>query len=492
MQLINIHFLVLVGLALRLGVSFVSERINHADEIFQYLEQAHRLVFGYGYIPWEYRYGTRSWILPGFISVILFLCKSLGGDSPAIYIGAVQVVFCVLSISLIYSVYVLAREIGGETAAKLAALFTCFWYELLFFADKPNPEILGTYLIAAALAMVVSKTNSPSTLLFGLLAAVAVVLRIQYLPPIAVVAFFACVRWREHEIATSALTFFITLTVAGFIDYVTWGDFFASYYNNYLYNTVYGISKLFGTEPFSYYFKSLTIASAGVFAITGLLSLFKLEKTWLPLSVVASIILSHSLIPHKEYRFVFATIPMFLALLSICIADEGVRQRESIGKGMIGTAIMIMCFLSLMGLFSNLPWQERVVNRGLQVPLLAKEEILQAYLFLNKEPGLAAILDTSAEWFLTGGYYYLHRNIPIYSTEHLELSDDLHFYVSHIVCPTDEKHTPGFATLLKMKTLEIRRQINPPSRYALLGVDTKIVLQEGIDDKFTPTVKKRL
>ena len=38
------------------------------DEIFQTLEQAHRLAFGYGIVPWEFRAGARSWLLPGLLA----------------------------------------------------------------------------------------------------------------------------------------------------------------------------------------------------------------------------------------------------------------------------------------------------------------------------------------------------------------------------------------------------------------------------------------
>lgn len=43
-----VHVLAVAALALRLLVA--SEHINHPDELFQYLEQAHRLVYGYGFI----------------------------------------------------------------------------------------------------------------------------------------------------------------------------------------------------------------------------------------------------------------------------------------------------------------------------------------------------------------------------------------------------------------------------------------------------------
>jgi len=165
MRLTYIHCLALAGLVVRVGVALASDRIYHPDEIFQYMKQAHRLTFGYVYIPWEYRYGTRSWILPGFISSILFFCKGFQIDNPTVYTVIIKVVFCILSTSLIYSIYILAREIAGVEAGKLAATFTCFWYELVYFAHKPLPELLSTYLIAAALACTVLKPTKASLLL---------------------------------------------------------------------------------------------------------------------------------------------------------------------------------------------------------------------------------------------------------------------------------------------------------------------------------------
>jgi hypothetical protein len=476
MRFLNVHLLAFVGLLARLAASFVYERIDHPDEIFQYLEQAHRLTFGYGYVPWEYRFGTRSWIVPGSVSLVLAAFEAFGIDDPAIYRRAVQIVFCVLSVSLVYSGYIIAKEISGEMSGRLAGLFIAVWYELVYHAAKPNPEILASYLLLAALAVLVSKSPRANRPLFGVFAAGTVALRMQYLPAIAMMAFFACRHWGRQAIAAAALTFVLSLTAAGWFDYLTWGGFWLSYYNNYLYNAVYGISELFGTETVTYYVESLTAASLGVFAFTAALSFLRLEKTAVPLATLASIIIPHSLIPHKEYRFVFAAIPMFLILLAILLADERLLRRKQI----LFAAVLAVCCLSLVTMVRHPSWRER------------KDEILEAYLFLNKDPSVAAILNMYTGWHATGGYYYLHRNVPIYSSDHLGISDDLGLYVSHIICPLDAERIPGFSVLRRMKTLEIRRQTTPPGRYATLDIDNKNVLQAGVDDRFTPTVKNRL
>ena len=54
----GLAFLVLAAIALRLiPIVFVPSMV-WGDEIFQSSEQAHRLVFGYGLVPWEFQLGS--------------------------------------------------------------------------------------------------------------------------------------------------------------------------------------------------------------------------------------------------------------------------------------------------------------------------------------------------------------------------------------------------------------------------------------------------
>src|SRR5690349_20737819 len=55
-----VHCVAVAALVLRLMLAWRSDKISYPDVLFQYLEQAHRLVYGYGIIPWEYRFGTRN------------------------------------------------------------------------------------------------------------------------------------------------------------------------------------------------------------------------------------------------------------------------------------------------------------------------------------------------------------------------------------------------------------------------------------------------
>jgi hypothetical protein len=73
---------VLAGaLAIRFLVATVSPTVIWPDEIFQSLEQAHRLVWGFGLVPWEFRVGARSWLLPGFLAAVMRITAGLARGS---------------------------------------------------------------------------------------------------------------------------------------------------------------------------------------------------------------------------------------------------------------------------------------------------------------------------------------------------------------------------------------------------------------------------
>src|SRR5206468_8799513 len=94
--------------------------------------------------------------------------------------------------------------------------------------------------------------------------------------------------------------------------------------------------------------------------------------------------------------------------------------------------------ISLAGSRNRLPFQAMVYKN----PVFAKKDLLNAYLFLFKERDLYAILTMAGSgWTATGGYYYLHRNVPIYFKQDLEVNNVGNYlpYISHIICDTNEK-----------------------------------------------------
>ena len=148
-------------------------------------------------------------------------------------------------------------------------------------------------------------------------------------------------------------------------------------------------------------------------------------------------------------------------------------------------SIIVSFFLviSFLGALNKLPLSKKLYKNS----IFSQNELLKAYLYLFEEKDVHAILNF-APWSVTGGYYYLHQDIPIFSAEHFKLNDSRNNlpYISHIICPVYYKEISGFGTLVKFHKVEIRKQINPPSEYQKFPEDTKNVMQKGIDDKYVP------
>ena len=131
----------------RAAIALSGDFVLHPDEIMQYLEPAHRLVFGNGVTYWEYFYGARSWLVPGLVAGVLKLFDIVGLGQPAWYVGGVKLVFCAISLLIPAGMYFFARWHFGEPAARVALLMGAFWYELVGFAHKPMTEFVATALL---------------------------------------------------------------------------------------------------------------------------------------------------------------------------------------------------------------------------------------------------------------------------------------------------------------------------------------------------------
>src|SRR5260370_11377538 len=93
------------GTGIRAWLSLHDDGIYWPDEIYQSLEPAHRLAFGYGMIAWEFVEGARSWLLPGALAGLLKVSAQLGLDSPREYLWLVRLLFSALSLLLAFGNY---------------------------------------------------------------------------------------------------------------------------------------------------------------------------------------------------------------------------------------------------------------------------------------------------------------------------------------------------------------------------------------------------
>lgn len=412
--------LVLLSIGLRLIPVLFVPSLNWDDEIFQAAEPAHRLVFGYGIVPWEFQLGMRSWILPGTIAGLMELSR-LVGDGPSYYLPLTATAFALLASAPIVCCFLWARRWYGPLPALAAALAVAVSPDLVYFGGRALTEVvaahvlvIGCWLLDPGYPVTSRRRLFAAGLLFGLVC----LLRIQLGPAVAILALWPLWRtWRTTlpPLLGGALA---AIALGAVLDWATLGYPLASLGRSLLYNLVYGVGSEFGTEPWNFYF----VAALSVWlpvVVLALVAVFGARRMPALLLAAMVIVAVHSAIPHKEYRFIYPA-----AVLLAVLAGIGVGQliqwgtRALAGRGIsprIALAAAAAVIVAYCGLTALQIWTG---DAFAQLRARGHDNLL-AESYTARLPGLCGIglygRTPGFDWTVYGGYTYLHRPVPMYS-----------------------------------------------------------------------------
>ncbi len=459
----------------RAAVALSGDFVLHPDEIMQYLEPAHRLVFGNGVTYWEYFYGARSWLVPGLVAGVLKLFDLVGLGQPAWYVGGVKLVFCAISLLIPASMYFFARWHFGETAARVALLMGAFWYELVSFAHKPMTEFVATALLVALLALCVRPASDRLRLVLtvAVLAVLVAAIRVQYAPlALVVLGLFFLRTEKKMQLALAAATVFVAV---GVFDAITWdGGLFHSYVVNIRVNLALGDLRA-GESPAWQFLYWLLIANMGLVALC-VLALPDLRRYGFLVTLIALTLLIHSTQSHKEYRFIFVVIPLWLLISADFVVWFASRASQGRSRMLLGPTSLVLAAsfaaISLAGILNALPYQDRVYKAysretGIVGFLRNQDPIFATYRYLASAPGVSAVWQVDRPYFNLPGYYYLHRAIPFYdaNTRRLIFADQekteveaIAASVSHIVSADPATSGPGYSVEKTFGPIRILRR----------------------------------
>ena len=400
-----------LAFAVRAAIALCGDFVLHPDEVMQYLEPAHRLVFGNGVTYWEFFYGARAWLVPGLVAGMLKVFDLVGLGEPFWYVGGVKLMFCAISLLIPVGMYFFARRHFGEMSARVALVAGAFWYELAGFAHKPMTEFVATALLMVLLVLCVRSAvdRAGTVYLMALVAVLMAAVRLQY-APIALLllgVFFLRTEKKVH-LAVAAVAF---LLAVGVFDAMTWdGGLFHSYIANIRFNLLAAAGRA-GETPIYQFLWWLLLASVGLSALSMVIALRDLRRYGFLLAMVGLVLLVHFVSAHKEYRFIFAIIPLWLVIAADVVARCGARV-----WGLVG---VLFAAVSLCGILNALPSQDQVYRAysketGKVGFIRGQDPIFAVYRYLARAPGVLGVWQADQRYFKLPGYYYLHREIPFY------------------------------------------------------------------------------
>ncbi len=378
----------------------------HADELIQYIEQASRLVDGFGLVPWESRYGIRNGLIPQFLAGPLWLGERIAptGMLPIHLARAAYAALCLLGL-------VGAWRLGAirtQRHALAALLVTALWYDSVFMGVALLAESAAAALLVLAAALLLAgETRGRHLKVAGFLLTLALLVRFQYGPFVAVLvvstAWSDLGMWRRLAVGAAA-----AVAVGAVSDLINHQVPFSWIVANLIQNLGKGRAALFGTTgPFEY----LEMAwrahglSGGLMLILAPLAG---RRYWPLLAASLVSVVAHSLIGHKEFRFIWDfifVVQILAAIASVVLLDRVLDgcKAEALARW-IGFGLVCAGWVALAW-YSARTGAERLPRRGAVYALAAHEAA--------GHPEVCG-LAVPEKFSNRIGQVYLRRNVPLY------------------------------------------------------------------------------
>lgn len=446
----------LAAFALRVGVGLAGDWMVRPDEVFKYLEQAHRLVFGYGQLPWEFSVGFVTWLLPAIPALPIFLCEILGLGHPDFYIPAVKIWNALLSLWLPAGMYLFGRRVMGEAPARLALLLGCFWHEFVVLATHAFAEQYSSVALFAALVLLSPAASPPRLAAAGFLLGLAVALRFQYMPLVGVLG-LACLaayppaRWCLIFIGGAA-----AVLLWGAVDYLTWGRWWNATRLLVEMYAVHDFYVLFSDValPFYQHLLSLMGGSYGLYALAAA-ALWRWRRHWLLLSLAAVVLALHMWAVNKEYSNVFVLLPLLWMLAAAAAGSLRLPRHAGGALAAVGGLAALASVVSLLG---GVPNPDKSYNAHIpallpdRTGLIHSEEALIIARDISRIPAdqVRAVMWMPVRHYKDGAYYHSHHRVPMLfpnrNPDHAAWHEErpANTLATHVVAGKD-RAPPGFS-----------------------------------------------
>ncbi len=237
-----------------------------ADEYWQALEPAHQLVYGYGYLTWEWRTGLRSFIHPLLFSILFQIGEFIGiGDLgvsmlPKVFQAVVAAIGEYFTYRFIYQVtknetiarwgllisitsafnwYIITRTFSNSLELTLTSIALAFWN----WEKVVDWRSINISLLFSAISCAIRPTN-------GL---IWVYLSIWF-------AFNKSLQQSTRLFLHAVIIGSIVIGINIIIDYFYYGELTVPIWNFIKFNVTTSLSKFYGVAPWHFHiFQSVPI-----------------------------------------------------------------------------------------------------------------------------------------------------------------------------------------------------------------------------------------
>lgn len=418
------------GLALRIALAATDHGIYYPDELYQSLEQAHRLIFGYGFIPWEFESGARNWTFAGLCTGLMGIAGELGLQRPREYLGFIRHVLVAWNLLAALGLYNLARKyMVPEELAILGPVAFCLAAPFVYFSHRALGGVVAIPALVIGLSFVLPPNPSGPRWkrILGLsLIGFAVLLRVQIAVfCVVLVGVFLVSKYRKILAIEAISTFALWAFAYGLVDFLTWGEWYQSFRVYLEHQVDTGAADFKARDGFYPSVFWRTFGPLGVVLLV--LSLLSVRRAPSLCVLVVAFAAVHLVIPHKEIRFIHPAAVLLCATAAIgaSVAVKFFSSRNDSHR--LPATIVLSVLILAASAFSEASSDELTLgDLGIAYKSISEADhsaygVFDDYHELLMQAGeqedLCGISSPEVGPMWTGGYVYLHRDVPFFGTD---------------------------------------------------------------------------
>ena len=322
------------GFSLFLVAAWRSAGVHHPDEYFQTVEFASEKLgkTPAELLPWEHARRLRPYVQPALYAGAARILASLGITAPAEAMLAFRLASALANFAALLLLWAaLARRVPdprGRTWLLAACLLS---FHLPYLSVRTSSESVSGALLAAGIAAWLLLESRPVRA--GLVAGVVLGLAfdVRYQVGLCAAGFGAWLLFVRRAVRpflalAGGIAAAVGLGLA--VDRWGYGQWTFTPWNYLRANVIEGVSKQFGTSPFYQYLVDLAVtwpplpALAGLAVIAYWVRAGRDPLTW----TTAPLFVGHSLLAHKELRFLFPLAPLAAAMAALLFLDPALRS----------------------------------------------------------------------------------------------------------------------------------------------------------------------
>ncbi|KAJ8305556.1 hypothetical protein KUTeg_016101 [Tegillarca granosa] len=276
------------------------------DEYWQSLEVAHNMVFGYGYMTWEWREGLRGYLYPSLIALLYKILAIFHLDYRILLVSVYQGYFQgVLAAYGDLYLFKLSCKLTDRATAQWTLLCQTLSWFMIYCSTRTLTNSTETVLITVALS---------STSKFLLFVSLSVLIR-----PTAAVMWILMCSWhlqqsKQNMILMKTLKQYVFVGLSSFVvslllDCGFYGDWIFVQYNFLKFNFLQGGGSFYGTHPWHWYITQGFPVIMGTHLFPFVMGVWKARNKALVFLIVWMIFI-YSFLSHKEFRFIMPVLPL--------------------------------------------------------------------------------------------------------------------------------------------------------------------------------------